>query len=261
MARYKEKLTDHEYSKETCGCSLDVEKRVPQNILLIVSKLSMMHWDQTGTVVKKLISENTHTADMNLTRVIFPVNEIGSSLHPDIKNYFNSWIRSNITSLGCQVDVSQQAFMETSEGIIGHAERKCQSILHISRLIVWEINVSDKFISAYNFSYEFDKGSLKKGLFRMLAERDIYKRRRPDKEIMFSIITRDLVSDGNCPECDHNAKMKEMEFRQSVAIWAKIHKVRIIFQPAFDLKNNLNSLFEFPRQNENGSFDRCSFTF
>ncbi len=146
-----------------------------------------MHWDQTGTPFKKLISDNTNAADMNLTTVIIPVNDSGKSLHSDIKNFFNSWLKANNTSMGCQVDVSQQAFMEMSEGIIGHTERRCQPILHISKVVVWQIDVSSKYVSAYNFSYDFDSGSLyferilKKGLFRMLAERDIYKRRRPDK--------------------------------------------------------------------------------
>lgn len=284
MIQYRAKLTDQEYYKKTCGCSTEANQTFPQNIMLFISTLSSVNWDQTGKALKNLFNANTRVGEMSLTTIVLSVNNFGKSLHSGIQNYFISFVKAHNNNdndsllsrmippklveknnginieLGCQVDVSYPALMEISEGIISHTERKCQPILHVSKLVVWQIDVSDRFISAFNFSFDFETGSLKRGLFRMLAERDIYKRRKPDKEVMFSIVTRDLIGVQNCSECSGNFKddENEREFRQSIAIWARIHQVRVIFKPMFDLKNNINGMLTSPRQNLDGSFDQCS---
>lgn len=248
------------------------------NVMLFASIGIGKHWNYTGKMFKSLLYDNPSIGEINLTTIVFSAYDLNwlmpkqerflpyndRSTNYGISKFVKTWKEANMSRIGFVIDISTIVDDGNGQFHVDRIEKQsrilCGPIFEQADISVWEYMVNYNLTSASNFTYDLDESNLKGVLIKMLIAREMFLKRYPQKEVVFSINTDNLVKNSveDLKSCNLNAWKEDGKMKLLILGWARINGVKIMFRPAFDLKYPLYG-YGYPPK-ENGEYDMPVFS-
>lgn len=177
---------------------------IPKDFMLFASNGIGDLWNETGKAYETLLWENQNIGDISLKTLVFSAEDIRLSLRNKesyygysvtdinsnigIKKFVGSWVESNMSRIGCLVDISH---LVESKGLVVDVgtwtENRCQPIFDNTSVVVWEISINDNdLIYMYNRTYMGQNVGLNEKLMNILVAKEIYLKLNPGQEIVLT---------------------------------------------------------------------------